>query len=564
MSKSSSIRALGLLSAFLLALTALTASTALAQEPAPAPVDPAPVAPAPADPAPAPDAPAAADPAPAAAPAVPAVAGPPQVRQSWQAFSSGPDGAKRVASLLAAVSKMKSLDKADPKSADFRRSWAYWANIHGYYGPVSRFGTVEQKLAKLIAQDMSQYTKYYTGIADQTPPDEIATAVWATCQHSTRTSQANFFGWHRMYLYYFEQVLRWAANDDSLRLPYWDYTSVEQLAIPAPYREVKTWFYDPRRDPGMNGGATIDPDLTDVDDQLGDADYKSYELSIEQGVHGNVHCTVGPTCPVAHMGDVPVAGNDPVFYSHHANIDRLWACWQQLYPTPAGEWQEQRFSFPDADGNLQTRPVSDFLDTAALGFVYDNVTDCKRPAAGPRVAAGPGGAAKEPAMLSRTQAIKVDKARISVGLGLSKAKLRTGMQALAPAEKVMLVLHDVKAESHPGVIFKVFLSKKGDAASRRAVGSINWFGAFHDHDGGHAATAAEARTFEFDVTQELAALGDAEPTVEIEATTGRVMADAAAAQAETEKAVKAFRAAAKVTIGAIELRTSGAEPQPGT
>ncbi len=32
-----------------------------------------------------------------------------------------------------------------------------------------------------------------------------------------------------------------------------------------------------------------------------------------------------PPCPVAHMGDVPVAGNDPVFYTHHANIDRMFA-----------------------------------------------------------------------------------------------------------------------------------------------------------------------------------------------------------------------------------------------
>lgn len=545
MSGSRPNRAFGLFTA---ALLAIPAAGALAQEPAPAPVE------APAEAAAAPV-------APYAPPAAPAAV---QERLSWQAFSSGPEGAKRVQSLAMAVAKMKSLDKADPKSADFRRSWAYWANIHGYYGPNSRFGTVEQKLSKLIAQGMSQYTKYYTGIEDQTPPDEVAQATWATCQHSTRTSQANFFGWHRMYLYYFEQVLRWAANDDTLRLPYWDYTSVEQLAMPAPYVDNKTWFYDPRRDPGMNGGATIDPDLTDVDDQLDDSDYKSYELSIEQGVHGNVHCTVGPTCPVAHMGDVPVAGNDPVFYSHHANIDRLWACWQNLYPTPDGDWQRQQFSFPDATGTLVTRPVSDFLDTQALGFVYDNVKDCKRPQ-GVRTAAGPGGAViKEPAMLSRTQGIKVDKAKISVSLGLSKAKLKAGLAAMAPAEKVMLVLHDVKAASHPGVIFKVFVSKKGDASTRQAVGSINWFGAFHDHDGGHAAAEAEPRTFEFDVTEEIEKLGDAELTVEIEATTGRVMQDAAAAQAEAEKAVKAFREAAKVTIGSIELRTSGAGPQPGT
>ena len=30
------------------------------------------------------------------------------------------------------------------------------------------------------------------------------------------------------------------------------------------------------------------------------------------------------------MGAVPVAALDPVFYLHHANIDRLYDCWLQV------------------------------------------------------------------------------------------------------------------------------------------------------------------------------------------------------------------------------------------
>jgi Common central domain of tyrosinase len=70
-----------------------------------------------------------------------------------------------------------------------------------------------------------------------------------------------------------------------------------------------------------NGSATLDPNSTNVDDALNEPDFRTYENLIQDGVHGYVHCTVGPTCPVAHMGDVPVAGNDAVFYHHHANID---------------------------------------------------------------------------------------------------------------------------------------------------------------------------------------------------------------------------------------------------
>jgi hypothetical protein len=101
----------------------------------------------------------------------------PQVRMNWQTFISGPGGAARLASLKKAVLKMKSLDSAPPTSADFRRSWKYWANIHGYYGPQSMDGTVAQQVAYLNANGMGSYVSYYSGITDQTPPDQVAKTV---------------------------------------------------------------------------------------------------------------------------------------------------------------------------------------------------------------------------------------------------------------------------------------------------------------------------------------------------------------------------------------------------
>jgi len=40
------------------------------------------------------------------------------------------------------------------------------------------------------------------------------------CQHANRY----FLSWHRMYLYYFERILRQASGDQNLTLPYWDYS----------------------------------------------------------------------------------------------------------------------------------------------------------------------------------------------------------------------------------------------------------------------------------------------------------------------------------------------------
>jgi hypothetical protein len=127
---------------------------------------------------------------------------PPEVRMRWQDFISGPDGVKRLASLRAAVQKMKSLDNSPQDSADYRRSWQYWANIHGYYGATSPDGTVEAQIQFLKDTGRGRYVPYYQGITDQSAPDATAQAIWATCQHSGDTQALNFFGWHRMYLYY--------------------------------------------------------------------------------------------------------------------------------------------------------------------------------------------------------------------------------------------------------------------------------------------------------------------------------------------------------------------------
>src|SRR6267154_1273317 len=118
----------------------------------------------------------------------------PQIRMKWEDFISGVDGAKRLASLQSAVAKMKSLDKSSHDSADYRRSWEYWANIHGYYGAKSPDGTVAEQLAYLTSIGAGTFSPYYNGITDQTAPDAIAEKIWATCEHSGNTQALNFFG----------------------------------------------------------------------------------------------------------------------------------------------------------------------------------------------------------------------------------------------------------------------------------------------------------------------------------------------------------------------------------
>jgi hypothetical protein len=487
--------------------------------------------------------------------------GQPQIRMRWQNFIDGPAGATRLASLQKAVQKMKSLDGSNVPE-DFRRSWRYWANIHGYYGPNSPDGTLADQINFLRQNGLEQFVSYYQGITDQTPPDSIAQAVWATCEHGTE----NFFGWHRMYLYYFERVLRWAAQDDTLRLPYWDYTDPAQVALPAEFRNSTSAFYDAKRRPTINtGGATLNPQSTNVNGSLSEPDYLKYQGSIDNGVHGYVHCTVGPTCPVAHMGDVPVAGNDPIFYTHHANVDRLWACWQQLHTTPAGQWQEAMFSFVDETGKLQTQPVKNFLNSAALGYVYDNVAACARPSpSGPVavLAAGPA-AERRTAMIYASKGVAIASPTTNVDLDVPRPSLEAALPNLRTPGSAELVLRDVAADSPPATSFDVFLAARGDPANRQFVGTISWFGAFRHRHG--AKDGTHPRTLTFDVTNELRALGATATTaglsVTIEATGGLAATDPVRREAQQAEARQAFRAGANVRIGSIELH---AAPASGT
>jgi tyrosinase len=47
-----------------------------------------------------------------------------------------------------------------------------------------------------------------------------------------------------------------------------------------------------------------------------------FNQDLDNGLHGNVHVMVGGP---KNMGFIPDAAQDPIFWMHHCNIDRLWA-----------------------------------------------------------------------------------------------------------------------------------------------------------------------------------------------------------------------------------------------
>jgi hypothetical protein len=198
----------------------------------------------------------------------------------------------------------------------------------------------------------------------------------AYCAHGA----PGFFTWHRAYLMAFENALR--VLGCHVTLPYWDWSTGPSTGVPVACRlptyvnragatVANPLFSGPR--PG--GGQTnrrADIDTTAFDDlatsaqaAMSAATFVSFQNQLN-GVHGSVHVRTG-----GDMGSVPTAGYDPIFYLHHANIDRLWADWQAAHPGPLpadeASLQLQPFTRPYS---IQWQTGADVESTQALGYRY--------------------------------------------------------------------------------------------------------------------------------------------------------------------------------------------------
>jgi tyrosinase len=136
------------------------------------------------------------------------------------------------------------------------------------------------------------------------------------CPHGT----AYFLSWHRGYLYYFEQQLRLVSGDSTLCVPYWDYykqpNMPEEFTDPSPTNPL----YMARTGTNVYNALSLAPFASDVwNFQRGTAN--AFEPQFESTPHNPVHNLIGGE--MANM----TSPRDPIFYLHHANIDRLWHAW---------------------------------------------------------------------------------------------------------------------------------------------------------------------------------------------------------------------------------------------
>jgi polyphenol oxidase len=88
---------------------------------------------------------------------------------------------------------------------------------------------------------------------------------------------------------------------------------------------------------------------------------------LEQFPHNLVHDWVGSRYGSNRdMGTLRYAALDPIFYLHHANIDRIWSLYQYTPdPDKTPDWGKQAFTFTDLDGQPVSVTVADTVRNMA-------------------------------------------------------------------------------------------------------------------------------------------------------------------------------------------------------
>ncbi len=261
---------------------------------------------------------------------------------------------------------------------------------------------------------------------------------------------------------------------------------------------------------------------------------RAIQDTLEAGPHNNIHNAVG--YGPGFMSEL-MAPVDPIFWLHHANVDRLWDLWTRRerqagrtgLPDDVARWNKEPFLFfaePDATSER-------YIETDTLGYPYgpgfgDAILEETQGAAAPLPAAPEPGAAsfegeKVHAPL-RTDAEASAAVPVPAALLLAareKKKRRGGAHSTPSSAPSVAAAHEEESElvaritltppQEPHAVRVLFfmncnyLSPETPVSDPHYVGSLTFFGV---HGGAHHGPAHVIATVPLNATlQRIAATG---------------------------------------------------------
>jgi tyrosinase len=181
---------------------------------------------------------------------------------------------------------------------------------------------------------------------------------WSHCTHGPASSEQYFLPWHRLYIYFYEMILRGQVasigGPELWSLPYWNYSAYDGSNPSAPWvRSNLPWcFQQPTLPggevnplyisdtakrglqpmwPGTQDTMFLSPTTPFYDGAYANADYDGFNSTLDGAPHGAVHVDVGTgdgqVSSTGWMMNTVTASFDPIFWLHHAEIDRFWVGW---------------------------------------------------------------------------------------------------------------------------------------------------------------------------------------------------------------------------------------------
>ncbi|WP_127502560.1 FG-GAP-like repeat-containing protein [Actinoplanes solisilvae] len=345
--------------------------------------------------------------------------------------------------------------------------------------------------------------------------------VWNECQHGSW----HFLPWHRAFLYYFEEIVRAEVvaqgGPSDWALPYWNYAIAGRNVLPPAFREPTMPDGSPNplfvanRNPAVNTGATLPSTSTSASAALAQTAFTpgfgggrttpqhffNQFGELEFTPHNDIHVLIG-----GWMSNPNLAALDPIFWLHHANIDRIWSLWLaqgggRADPGETG-WRDVSWRLHDGAGNPVTITTAGVLDTMGqLGYVYQDgrartrsgqerfMSDAQ-PADGP-----------EPELVGASdRAIDLTGGPARVEVPIDTRTVTARRQGPA-SEQVLLNLEDVEAEQTPETVYEVFV-RPIDAPDETPfyVGNVSFFGIEHLGERGPAEDGPHGFRRTFDIS----------------------------------------------------------------
>jgi tyrosinase len=334
-----------------------------------------------------------------------------------------------VAALEDAYAKMQALSASD------NRGWIYWSEFHG-------FNRYECWHHARVASDMFPYDL--------------------------------FLPWHRAYLTFFDNAAR-DQNPEAI-LPWWDWTSdaSHEIGLPTAYTSgglalqtgpMPAVNGEPGRRTRRNpGDPAALPTPEQVNAVLDLTDFRDFSNQL-QDVHDAVHGWVG-----GDMGSIGTSAFDPVFWAHHAMIDRLWYLWQLRHGVNniPPEYLDKAL-FPGYT-------VQQVLDVRALGYDYATAAVAGGTDVPPGVSGSDAGAA--PAGPGDEGAVPGQEGHEPTTTGPTYTSETLNVRALdRNAYRVDIELHNV---DHAGASYegRVYLNKP-DADEHTGYDDPSYAGSYH-------------------------------------------------------------------------------------